>query len=173
MARRGTFDSKRAQARKLYDEGLSCRAIAKALGSSPSTVSRWAESEGLSFDRSQTAAATEAHTVDLAAERLALAEEMMEAGREALREIKGPVVVYNFGGKDNTFRQRKLDRAPMSMRREALTAAGIAFDKATRIVEKATGPAEAAAGVLDQVASALTAAADVIRAEDETPVDAG
>lgn len=98
MARGGTFDSKRAQARVLSDEGLSCNAIAKRLKCAPSRVSRWAKSEGLSFDRSQTKAAVEAHTVDLAAERLALAEEMMEAGRAALREVKGPVVVYNFGG---------------------------------------------------------------------------
>ncbi|MFD4111606.1 helix-turn-helix domain-containing protein [Streptomyces sp. NPDC058650] len=165
MARRGTFDSKRAEARRLFDEGLSCNAIAKRLKCSPSTVSRWARAEGLSFDRTQTAAAVEAHTVDLAAERLLLAEEMMAAGRVALQEIRGPVTVYNFGGKDNTFRQRKLDRAPMGMRREALTAAGIAFDKATRIVEKDNGGLDQAVGVLDQIAEGFKAAAEKYRAE--------
>lgn len=170
MARRGTFDSKRAEARRLFDEGKSCRAIAKQLGCSPSTVSRWAEAEGLSFDRSQTAAAVEAHKVDLAAERLLLAEEMMAAGRQALKEINGPVVVYNFGGKDNTFEQKTLDRAPMSMRREALTAAGIAFDKATRIVEKDNGGLDQAVGVLDTLAEGFKAAAEKYRAE--TPTEA-
>lgn len=165
MARRGTFDSKRAQAQVLYDQGLSCNAIARKLRCSPSTVSRWARAEGLKFDRAQTTAAVHAHTVDLAAERLALAEEMMEAGRTALREIKGPVVVHNFGGKDNTFEQTTLDRAPMSMRREALTAAGIAFDKATRIVEKNNGGLDQAVGVLDQIADGFKAAAEKYRSE--------
>lgn len=167
MARRGTFDSKRAEARRLFDEGLSCNAIAKRLKCSPSTVSRWARSEGLSFDRAKTAAAVEAHKVDLAAERLLLAEEMMAAGREALREIRGPVKVYNFGGKDNTYAETQLDRAPMSMRREALTAAGIAFDKATRIVEKDNGGLDQAVGVLDQIAEGFKAAAAKYRAEPE------
>ncbi|MDQ0894439.1 helix-turn-helix domain-containing protein [Agromyces ramosus] len=165
MARNGTFDSKRAEAQRLFDEGLSCRAIAKKLKCSPSTVSRWAEREGLKFDRAQTAAAVEAHKVDLAAERLLLAEEMMAAGREALREIRGKVTVYNIGGKDNTFTEHELERAPMSMRREALTAAGIAFDKATRIVEKDNGGLDQAVGVLDALADGFKAAAVHYRAE--------
>lgn len=172
MARSGTFDGKREQAKHLFDQGLSCNAIAKKLKCAPSTVSRWAQAEGLSFDRAQTAAAVEAHTIDLAAERLLLAEELMEAGRTALREIKGPVVVYNFGGKDNTFRSRKLDRAPMSMRREAITAGAIAFDKASRIVEKDTGGVDDAVGMLDTLASGFREAAAKYRAETAETTDA-
>jgi predicted transcriptional regulator len=173
MARRGTFDSKRAQARKLYDEGLSCYAIAKHLKCSPSTVSRWAKAEGLTFDRSKTAAAVEAHTVDLAAGRIRLAEKMLATAETMLDKIDEPYLVFNFGGKDNDYNERVLDSAPVEVRRSVIVTAGITFDKLTRIVEKDTGPAEAAAGVLDQVASALAAATGAIRAEDETPVDAG
>ena len=79
----------------------------------------------------------------------------MEAGRVALREIKGPVTVYNFGGKDNTFEERTLESAPMSMRREALTAAGIAFDKATRIVENTGEGTDDAKSMLAKLGEAL------------------
>lgn len=101
-------------------------------------MSWWARAEGLSFVRTQTASAVHTHTVDLAAERMLLAEEMMGAVRTALREFKGPVVVYNFGDKDNAFEQTTLHRAPMSMRHDALTAAGIAFDKAPGLWRRTT-----------------------------------
>lgn len=93
----------------------------------------------------------------------------MEAARLALREIKGEVTVHNFGGKDNTFATAELEKAPMGMRREAMTTAGIAFDKATRIVEKSDSGLDQAVGVLDTIAEGFAAAADKYRAE--TPTD--
>lgn len=98
---------------------------------------------------------------------------MLAASEDMLDRIDDEYVVYNFGGKDNTFEQRTLDTAPIEVRRSIIVTAGITFDKLTRIVEKDTGGADAAAGVLDQVASALASAAEIIRAEGETPVDAG
>jgi transposase-like protein len=80
----GTFDGKRARARELYDEGYSCNAIAKQLDCLPSTVSRWASAEGLTFDRSQTTLAVRAHTVDLAEARMVLAQKLMEKASDAL-----------------------------------------------------------------------------------------
>lgn len=166
MARSRTFtDEKAAQARALYDADIGCNQIAKALDVSAATVSAWAKREGLAFDRSRVKTATEARSVDLAAERVALAEEMMAAGRLALQEIRGQVTVHNFGGKDNTFETATLDNAPMGMRREAMTTAGIAFDKATRIVEKDNGGLEQAVGVLDQIADGFKAAAETYRSE--------
>ena len=161
---RRTFTAEnRAQARALFDAGIGCNQIAKALEVSAATISKWAKEEGLSFDRSRTKAATEARTVDLAAERLLLAEEMMAAARLALQEIQGPVTVHNFGGKDNTFETASLDRAPMNMRREAMTTAGIAFDKATRIVERSDTGQDQAAGVLDAIAAVAAVAAETYR----------
>lgn len=70
MARSGTFDpDARMNARVLFDQGKSCNAIAKELGVSPSTISRWAKAEGLSFDRNQTAAAVAAAETDSRARR--------------------------------------------------------------------------------------------------------
>lgn len=163
-----TFDSERA--RELHGEGLSCNAIARDLGCAASTVSRWAKGEGLTFDRSKTAAAVAAHTVDLAAGRIRLAEKMLAASEEMLDVIDGPYEVYNFGGKDNTFESRVLDSAPVEVRRNVITTAGITFDKLTRIVEKSDTGLEQAVGVLDTLAEGFRAAADIYRGE--TPNEA-
>lgn len=131
--RSATFDEKRAQV--LYDDGATCRAIADALGCAPSTVSRWAKKKGFKFDRTQTDMATRAHTVDLAAARLELAQLMFVAARDGLLELDGPITVYSFGGKENEFNSHTFDSAPVDVRRQVMTTAGIAFDKINKIVE--------------------------------------
>lgn len=159
---RATFDPKRAQ--ELFDQGLSCRAIAKDLGCAPSTVSRWADREGLEFDRAQTAAAVKAHTVDLAAGRIRLAEKMLSASETMLDKIDEPYLVYNFGGKDNDYNSRVLDTAPVEVRRNVITTAAITFDKLSRIVER-DGSNDEALGLLDTLAEGFKDAAARIRAE--------
>lgn len=156
-----TFDYERA--RELHAAGSSCNGIARELGCAASTVSRWAKSEGLTFDRSKTAAAVAAHTVDLAAGRIRLAEKMLAASEDMLDTIDGPYEVYNFGGKDNTFESRVLDSAPVEVRRNVITTAGITFDKLTRIVEKSDTGLDMAVGVLDTIAAVASAAAEQYR----------
>lgn len=163
---RATFDAKRAL--ELAEQGMSCRGIAKELGCAPSTVSRWAERAGVSFDRAQTAAAVKAHTVDLAAGRVRLAEKMLAASEAMLDKIDEPYLVYNFGGKDNTFEQAELASAPVEVRRNVITTAGITFDKLTRIVEKSDTGLDQAVGVIDTLAAGFTAVAERLRAESPT-----
>lgn len=165
---RATFDPQRAQ--ELADAGMSCRGIAKELGCAPSTVSRWAERAGVVFDRAQTAAAVKAHTVDLAAGRIRLAEKMLAASEAMLDDIDGEYLVYNFGGKDNDYNEHLLDTAPVEVKRNIITTAGITFDKLTRIVEKSDTGLEQAVGVLDTLAEGFRAAADIYRGE--TPNEA-
>lgn len=162
-----TFDSERA--RELHAAGKSCNAIARELGCAASTVSRWAKGEGLTFDRSKTADAVKAHTVDLAAGRIRLAEKMLAASEDMLDVIDGPYEVYNFGGKDNTFESRVLDSAPVEVRRNVITTAGITFDKLSRIVERSDTGLDEAVGVIDTLAAGFTAVAERLRAE--TPTD--
>lgn len=136
MAARGTFDKKRAQARKLFDQGLSCRQIASKLGVSISTISRWAKAEGLSFTkRAQTATATVVREFDMAAARVRLAQKMTGNADRALDGLDGPYLVYSFGGKENTYSEHELTEAPISARREAQTIGAIAFDKLTKAIE--------------------------------------
>lgn len=62
-----------------------------------------------------------------------------------------------------------LDSAPVEVRRNIITTAGITFDKLTRIVEKSDGGLEQTIGVLDTLADGRQAAAAHIRSE--TPSD--
>lgn len=165
----GRPDPKRAQLRKLHAQELSVRAIAEKLGVSRSTVSRWAKEEGLAFDRAQTAQAVAAHTIDLAAARTRLAEKMAHRAERLLDSLDGKYLVYNFGGKDNTYEEHELDRPPVEVVRNAVTTAGIAFDKLSRIVERDpdVSGAESAVRALQ---AGLDAAAAVLRTQpEETP----
>jgi hypothetical protein len=168
MAARGTFDRKRKRARELFDRGLSCRAIARELSVSISTVSRWAKSEGLSFTgRAQTKTATVVREFDMVAARARLAQKMTANADKALDTLDGPFLVYSFGGKDNTYEEHELSEAPISARREAQTIGAIAFDKLTKALEKDTSALPAAHSLLDSLAAGFTAAA----ASYEAPTD--
>lgn len=168
MAASGTFDQKRAQARKLFDQGLTCRAMARKLKVSTSTVSRWAKAEGLSFThRAQTAAATVVREFDMTAARSRLARKMTANADQALDGLDGPYLVYSFGGKDNSYEEHELSSAPISARREAQTVGAIAFDKLTKALEKDTTGVESAHSLLDSLAAGFAQAA----AQYETPAD--
>lgn len=172
MNRRGPVQpEERARVVELIKAGMARNEIARETKLGAATITRIAQAEGLSFDRSQTAAAVEARKVDLAAERVRLLERMLANGHAAMDTVEGPVVVYNFGGKDNTYREKRFEKAPLALRKDAQTTAGIAFDKATRVLERENSGLDTAAGVLDEFASALTAAADAIRGEQDTPTD--
>ena len=170
MARSPMNSETQERAKALFDQGMSRNAIARELDLDPATITRWAKRAGVEFDRSETEAATKAHTIDLAAGRIRLAEKMLAASEDMLDRIDDEYVVYNFGGKDNTFEQRTLDSAPVEVRRNVITTAGITFDKLTRIVEKSDTGLEQAVGVLDTLAEGFRAAADIYRGE--TPNEA-
>lgn len=162
---------KRAEVLTLLRDGVSRNEIARLTGVSTASVSRIAKDAGLSFDRSQTQAATKARTIDLAAGRVRLAEKMLAASEAMVDRIDDPYLVYNFGGKDNDYNEHTLDSAPIEVRRSIIVTAGITFDKLTRIVERSDSGLEHAAGVLDQIAEGFAAAADRYRAEVTTDED--
>lgn len=148
-----TFDPERAQ--KLFDEGMGCNAIARELGVAASTVSKWAKDTKRTFDRSQVAAANQAHKVDLAAGRIRLAEKMLAASESMLDKIDNPYLVYAFGGKENGYNEHQLDSAPVEVRRNIITTAGITFDKLTRVVENSGDGADNAKSMLAELGRAL------------------
>lgn len=147
------------------------RAIAEELGVSRTTVSRWAKDEGLAFDRARTAQAVAAHSIDLAAGRQRLAEKMLAAAEQLLDSLDGPYLVYNFGGKDNTYAEHELKRPPVEVVRNAVTTAGITFDKLTRIVERDPDVSGAESAVRALQAGLLAAASVLRSAPEETPVE--
>lgn len=162
-----TFDT--ALARELYDAGHSCRSIAAKLNVAPSTISRWAKGEDLAFDRSQTAMAVRAHTVDLAAARNELAQRLMVSSFDALDELDGPYLVYSFGGRDNDYNEHELERPPVEVRAKVHALAKQAFDASSRILERTDTGLDLAVGVLDTIAAV---AADAARRYRESPDDA-
>lgn len=165
MAARTFNEETHARMLALHAEGFSLRHIAEQLGWAPSTVSKHAKAAGILFNRSQTAAATHAHKVDLAAESIALAEEMVAAAKELLRDRHKPFLVFNFGGKDNTYAEHELAKAPIEAVRNAVVTAGIAFDKARRIVERTNPELASAEGLVDRFAAALEAGAEALRGQ--------
>jgi hypothetical protein len=172
VAPRATFDiAARARARKLFDAGKSCNAIAKAVGFAPSTISRWAKKEGLRFDREQTSMANRAHTIDLEAARLKSAQIMMVNGFDAAAALDGPFLVYNFGGKDNTYAEHILDSPPIEARDKVQKILGQQVVAASRILDKDNGGLENTLGVLDALAGNLQAASELLRPPEETSTD--
>jgi predicted transcriptional regulator len=148
-----TFDAKRAQT--LYEDGHGCNAIARELGCSPSTVSKWAKESELKFDRSQTALAVRAHVIDLAEARTLLAQKMAVAASDLLDSLDGKYLVYSFGGRDNTYNDHELDRPPVEVIRNAVTTAAIAVDKASKILEGINPGQSEALSILETLAKTL------------------
>ncbi|GAA4175810.1 hypothetical protein [Gryllotalpicola koreensis] len=151
-------DEERERFRELFDQGLARNDIARIMNRSGWTVTQMAKSAGVSFDRSITIAATAARSSDLAEKRSVLAEEMVEAAFQALIEVrKKPYLVGAFGGRDGTWHEQYLESAPVAEIRQALTSAGIAFDKASRIVERDTGELHQAVSFLGRLQEAISA----------------
>ncbi|MCI2959537.1 helix-turn-helix domain-containing protein [Agromyces atrinae] len=75
MAQGRTFEDVQ-RARTLYDQGLSCNAIAKELGVAASTISGWAKREGLSFNQAKTEDAVAAAKITRAARRGAIIDRL-------------------------------------------------------------------------------------------------
>ncbi|CAN7518253.1 hypothetical protein LJR042_003540 [Microbacterium maritypicum] len=156
-------EDQKAQVLALHAAGHARNEIARRVGISAGSVTNICRAADRAFDRSETKQATEARRVDLAAGRVRLAEKMLAASEDMLDRIDDEYVVYNFGGKDNTFEQRTLESAPVEVRRNVITTAGITFDKLTRIVEKSDTGLEQAVGVLDTIAEGFAAAAERYR----------
>jgi transposase-like protein len=103
--------------------------IARDRGVSPSSVSKIAGEEGISFDRAQTKSATEAATADARAVRAVTSRRFLDEANRLLDQMHQPHVAYNFGGKDNTYEEHEFPEPPVDAKRTLITAAAIAYDK--------------------------------------------
>lgn len=171
MPGRPVSDETREQIVAAAREGKTRNAIAREFGVAGGTVTRICSDAGVSFDRSATELAVRARSIDLAEERLLVAQKMLAVASDMLDQLDAPYEVFNFGGKDNTFSSEVLDSAPAEVRRNAVVTAGIAFDKATRVIEKSDHGLEEAVGTLDVLAAGFKAAAEEIRAREATPAE--
>lgn len=128
------------------DAGKSRNETAREHGVSASTVSRIAAANARSFDRAKTKNATEAARLDNAALRASTSRRLLEKANEFLDLMDQPHTAFNFGGKDNTYNEKLLDRPPVSDLRNLMTAAAVAVDKHL-VIEKHDNSGESHAAV--------------------------
>lgn len=124
------------QVQALHAQGLGRNAIAKQLGRSGHTISRIAAELGLDFDRRnhpQLEVATAARVVDGRARRAALAEALLADAERMRQQLFASTVVYNFGGKDNSFNERTMPEPDFRAKRDLMQAIGAAIDRALKI----------------------------------------
>ena len=122
-----------SRARELHASGISCNAIAKELGVSASTISRWAKKVGLSFERTQTAAATTAKRIDRAAVRADIIDRMYTRSQKVLDRLEADTYVYYIAVAGSGTERVEDDNPPALDEKNLASALGIYLDKATRL----------------------------------------
>jgi len=159
VARSGTFDGG-PRARKLHAAGKSCNAIAKELGFSVSTIHRWAKREGLSFDRSKTAAAVAAHRIDRAATRADIIDRMYIRSQTVLQRLEADTYSYRMAIPGQASEQVEDSAPPASDEKSLAAALGIYVTQATRLESVDVGNGvDKAHSVLDALAAGFARAA--------------
>jgi hypothetical protein len=127
------------QIRALHADSVTRNDIARRLGIGTRTVSVYATRMGLTFDNAEmTETATQNRKAQLAARRMDLAEALQEDAERLTEQMWEPAVVFNFGGKDNTFEKRPVDEPPADAKRALMGAAGMAIDRSLKLVPAET-----------------------------------
>lgn len=153
-------DTERARILELHAQGMARNDIARETGRAAGTVTKIVTDAGGTFDRSATKAATEARQADLAERRSRLRTKFLTRAEECLDQMDQPHLVFNFGGKDNTYEERTLDRPPVKDIRDLMQAASIATTAEIRISQADVGGDEAAKSLLVGLAHAFGLADD-------------
>lgn len=110
----------------------SIRKIAARNNVSDSTVRKVRDEAGLEapeITRVHTKSATEQTRANNAQLRAQIAKRLLAVANEALDDMNAEATIYNFGGKDNTYNEKKVGRPPTGDRRNLATIAAIALDK--------------------------------------------
>lgn len=133
---RPPVDSKtRARIRKLAREGLSQAEVARRAGVSRSTVAKvCAEARPpIAFDRSKTAAAVEAHSIDLKAARSQLAEDAITQVRDLFTALTAPHEVTHWD-REGLMHRATIDKPTSGDVKNYAVAIGILMDKHMALV---------------------------------------
>lgn len=117
----------------LHAQGLSLRECATRIGRSRSGVGDHAKALGLSWDRAQTKAATEARVADNRTTRSAIEAGLLADVQRLRAQLWAPCKAFNFGGKDNTYEERALEQPTFVDQLKIMQAATIAVDRSLKI----------------------------------------
>ncbi|WP_328846131.1 helix-turn-helix domain-containing protein [Streptomyces sp. NBC_00258] len=151
----------------LHGEGKGRNEIARLTGRAQRTVSVICAEEGLVFDASMTEDATRHRVAQLAALRADTAVDLHLDALKLTQQMWEPATIFNFGGKDNTYRDKHVSEPPSGDKKNLMAAAGIALEKSLKLVPPAddTG-VEDAQSVLGQLMVGLKAAYDQAKSEE-------
>lgn len=152
--REGRFD----EFRDLHAQGLGRNAIAREMDIAKACASRTAEYLGLTFDRTQMQAATEARLADLAERRSQLAVDLIEDAERLREQMWQPAIIFSFGGKDNTYAEEHVAEPPSGDKRALMSTAGMAIDRSLKLVpSEVGGGADEAKSMLGTLAAGIAA----------------
>lgn len=135
MQRRPLSDDECASIRRLHGEGLALRAVAREVGRAPSTVARFCEREGLTFDRAQTAAAVAAVQVDFAARRAVIQQRYLDIAEELQQRAVTAAPHAQPAGADGEVRRWVTDRPEPREVADLLRAATAATNAELRLAD--------------------------------------
>lgn len=152
MAHRPWTDADDQKMIDLADAGMTLTAIAREMGRSTQTIHRYSQRAGLSFDRSRTAAATEAKKIDVADRRVKLEERYLIEADRLLNQLWEQCTIHSFGGKDNTYASQQVDRPPFKDQRDIIHASSTAAGAANRLRDMAV---DGEASAVDQWTAAM------------------
>lgn len=122
-----------ARIHEMHAAGAARNDIAKDLGRSGDTITRYCKKAGLSFDRTATMAATKAKKADAAALRAQLELDYLDDAQRLRKQLWEPCIAFNFGGKDNTYAETNLDEPVFADKLKIMQASTTASNAALRI----------------------------------------
>jgi hypothetical protein len=155
-------DKDRAAVRRLHAQGKARNEIARELKRSPSTVSKLAAEQSLTFERGpEVVAATEARRIDLAARRAQLAESLHTDAERLRAQLWEPSTYGEFAGRDGEWHETYLERPRFADQRQIIAATATAIQQSLKLAPAESGEgAEQVRSMLGTLGEALTRAAD-------------
>ena len=140
---------------ELYAQGMSRNAISREIGRSSKLVSRVVNEAGGSFSRASTAKATEAKVLDAAAKRAALENLLLEDAAKLRDRLWKDCLVFNFGGKDNTYAEALLDEPTYTDKLKIIQSVSTAIQTSLRLSEHDAGTQRHSVNLIISTAEAL------------------
>lgn len=107
-----------AEARRLFDAGKGRNEIAKTLGVGAASVTRWANREGIAFDRAATAQAVAAKVIDAKARRLGIVARLYDRAETLLNRLEAPEFTTLVRGAQGRENERTLKFVPPQNERD-------------------------------------------------------
>ncbi len=144
-----------ATLRQLHAEGKSLHAIAGIMGKSKPTVSVHAKTLGLTWDRTRTANATQARSIDAKARRASLQVSLLEDAERLRAELWLPVEYVDHGGKDFVEVRWTMPTPSYQDRLRIMQTVGAAIDRSLKLADHDSTGADAVRSLLGGIAVQL------------------